>query len=157
MFATAALCYPLGCASTLLANVIAYHWWTKPEPVSTVLWSAFSATSPFCVLVVWCGLYFGLKQYERNTRVEALARQAELRALRHQLTPHFLCNTLNGISTLVGEGQTQEARRMIARLGDFLRATLDGVGALEVSLAQEIRFLEQYLAIEQARLASGWG
>ena len=89
--------------------------------------------------------------------MEALARQAELRTLRHQLTPHFLCNTLNGISTLVGEGHSQEARRMIARLGDFLRATLDGAGSLEVSLAQEINYLEQYLAIEQARLSERLG
>ena len=117
----------------------------------------FAATSPFCILIVWCGLYFGLRQYERQARVEALARQAELRTLRHQLTPHFLCNTLNGISTLVGEGHAQEARRMIARLGDFLRATLDGSGSLEVSLAQEISYLEQYLAIEQARLGERLG
>ena len=155
--AAAALCYPLGCASTLSTNWLQNHWSAKPEPLSSVLLSVFAATSPFCILLVWCGLYFGLKQYERQARVEALARQAELRTLRHQLTPHFLCNTLNGISTLVGEGHTQEARRMIARLGDFLRTTLDGAGSLEVSLAQEINYLEQYLAIEQARLGERLG
>ena len=128
MLAAAAVCYPLGCASTLFTSWFQNHWLAKPEPFSMVLWGVFAATSPFCILVVWCGLFFGLKEYERNARVEALARQAELRALRHQLTPHFLCNTLNGISTLVGEGHTQEARRMIARLGDFLRTTLDGGG-----------------------------
>ena len=147
-----AICYPLGCLSTLCANVISNHWQQKPETLSELLHGAFSATSPACALIVWGGLYLGVKQYERNARVEALARTAELRALRHQLTPHFLCNTLNGISTLVGEGQAQEARRMIARLGDFLRTTLDGAGAPEVTLAQEISYLEQYLAIEQARL-----
>ena len=157
MLAAAALCYPLGCASTLFTNWIENVWSAKPSPWSSVLLSAFAATSPFCILIVWCGLYFGLRQYERQAGVEALAREAELRALRHQLTPHFLCNTLNGISTLVGEGQTQEARRMIARLGDFLRATLDGAGSLEVSLAQEINYLEQYLAIEQARLGERLG
>ena len=157
MLAAAALCYPLGCASTLFSNWLQNSWSARPEPLSSVLLSAFAATSPFCILIVWCGLYFGLRQYERQARVEALARQAELRNLRHQLTPHFLCNTLNGISTLVGEGQTQEARRMIARLGDFLRATLDGAGSLEVSLAQEINYLEQYLAIEQARLGERLG
>ena len=158
MLATAALCYPLGLASTLFTNwVVMSGWQPKPAPFSEVLFSALSATSPFCALVVWGGLYFGLRQYERNARMETLARQAELRALRHQLTPHFLCNTLNGISTLVGEGRTQEARRMIARLGDFLRATLEGVGPLEVSLAQEVSYLEQYLAIEQARLGERLG
>ena len=157
MLAAAALCYPLGCASTLCSNWLENLWSAKPSPLSSVLWSAFAATSPFCILIVWCGLYFGLRQYERQARVEALARQAELRTLRHQLTPHFLCNTLNGISTLVGEGHAQEARRMIARLGDFLRATLDGAGSLEVSVAQEISYLEQYLAIEQARLGERLG
>ncbi len=158
MLATVALCYPLGLASTLFTNwVVLSRWQPKPAPFTEVLFSALSATSPFCALVVWGGLYFGLRQYERNARMETLARQAELRALRHQLTPHFLCNTLNGISTLVGEGRTQEARRMIARLGDFLRATLDGVGSLEVSLAQEVSYLEQYLAIEQARLGERLG
>ena len=153
MLAMALFCYPLGFASTLFTNwIVLDHWQTRPEPFLHVLFSALSVTSPFCALVTWGGLYFGLKQYERNARMEALTRQAELRALRHQLTPHFLCNTLNGISTLVGEGRTQEARRMIARLGDFLRATLEGVGATEVSLAQEVSYLEQYLAIEQARL-----
>ena len=152
MLVAAALCYPLGYVSTLLANEIANLRAPRPEPLAWVLLSGLGASSPFCALVVWCGLYFGLRQYERSARVEALAREAELRTLRHQLTPHFLCNTLNGISTLVGEGQAQEARRMIARLGDFLRTTLDGVGALETSLAQEIVYLEQYLAIEQARL-----
>lgn len=148
----AAICYPLGCLSTLCANLISNHWQRKPETLPEILHGAFSATSPACALIVWGGLYLGVKQYERNARVEALARAAELRALRHQLTPHFLCNTLNGISTLVGEGRPQEARRMIARLGDFLRTTLDGEGALEVTLAQEISYLEQYLAIEQTRL-----
>ncbi len=150
--AMTAICYPLGCLSTLCANSISNHWQRKPETLSELLHGAFSATSPACALIVWGGLYLGLKQYERNARVEALARSAELRALRHQLTPHFLCNTLNGISTLVGEGRAQEARRMIARLGDFLRTTLDGAGAPEVTLAQEVSYLEQYLAIEQARL-----
>ena len=157
MLAAAALCYPLGCASTLCCNWIGNLRSTNPEPFSSVLLSVLASTSPFCILIVWCGLYFGLRQYERQARVEALARQAELRNLRHQLTPHFLCNTLNGISTLVGEGHAHEARRMIARLGDFLRATLDGAGSLEVSLAQEISYLEQYLAIEQARLGERLG
>jgi two-component system sensor histidine kinase AlgZ len=157
ILAAAALCYPLGLMCTLSVNWYQNHGNPKPAPFPTLLFSAFAATSPFCILLVWCGLYFGLRQYERQGRVEALARAAELRTLRYQLTPHFLCNTLNGISTLVGEGHTLEARRMIARLGDFLRATLDAAGALEVSLAQEISYLEQYLAIEQTRLGDRLG
>ncbi|MGH9518575.1 MAG: sensor histidine kinase, partial [Terriglobales bacterium] len=66
--------------------------------------------------------------------------------------PHFLFNTLNGISTLVGEGDAPGARRMIALLGDFLRATLERSGDAEISLDQEIELVRRYLAIEQVRL-----
>jgi len=110
-------------------------------------------------LLACTGIYFAAWQWqaarERETRVlraETLTREAELRALRAELTPHFLFNTMNGISTLVGEGHTVEARRMIARLADFLRATLDNTGKNEIPLDQELHFVEDYLAIEQVRL-----
>jgi len=64
---------------------------------------------------------------------EASAREAELRALRYQIHPHFLFNTLNAISTLVIQGRSTAAVSMISRLADFLRATLDDKDANEVS------------------------
>lgn len=82
----------------------------------------------------------------------ALARDAELRALRLQLQPHFLFNTLNAISALVAARRDGEARQMLARLGDFLRAVLDSGDAHEVALAEEIALTQTYLAIEKARL-----
>lgn len=82
----------------------------------------------------------------------ALARDAELRALRLQLQPHFLFNTLNAISALVAARRDGEARQMLARLGDFLRAVLDAGDAHEVALAEEIALTQTYLAIEKARL-----
>jgi hypothetical protein len=113
----------------------------------------------FIILVAWSGIYFGIKQWqtssdkeERMLRLESMAREAELRALRYQVTPHFLFNTLNGISTLVGEGETQAAREMIALLGDFLRTTLETSSNGDVTLRHEVRHMEQYLAIEQVRL-----
>ncbi len=145
-------CLPLGYLCAIAGELSIRSFSREPSSWPEMLFDALSSTSAIFALIIWCGLYFGFKQYERVTRVETLVREAELRALRYQLTPHFLCNTLNGISTLVGEGRTQDARRMIARLGDFLRTTLEGVGSLEVPLAQEVHFLEQYLAIEQARL-----
>jgi hypothetical protein len=111
------------------------------------------------VLIAWSGIYFGVKQWqeaqEREKRLliaEALARKTQLRALNYQLTPHFLFNSLNAISTLVGEGHDQQARRMIARLGDFLRTALEEGAGSDVTLTQEIRHTQQYLAIEQMRL-----
>lgn len=169
MLAAAVCCYLLGYLCTLAGGLVTGWLYPPPPPlramagglVAPYLWPppmplllvyALRDISTAFGLLTWCGLYLGFKQLERVARAETLAREAQLRALRYQLTPHFLLNTLNGISTLVGESRIPDARRMIARLGDFLRATLEGVGSLEVTLAQEVHFMEQYLAIEQARL-----
>lgn len=144
--------YGLSFLSMLAANLLTLWWWPGSETLSSGVLSALASASGCCFLLAWAGVYFAVQQSGRTLRFESLAREAELRALRYQLTPHFLCNTLNGISTLVGENRPQDARRMIARLGDFLRTTLDGGGASTVTLAQEIAYAEQYLAIEQARL-----
>jgi two-component system LytT family sensor kinase len=86
----------------------------------------------------------------RATKLEAQLAQAQLQALRMQLQPHFLFNTLHSISALVHK-DPQAADRMIARLGDFLRLTLDSAGTPEVSLHQELEFLKSYLDIESIR------
>jgi signal transduction histidine kinase len=112
----------------------------------------------FFVLLAWSVLYYGVQAYldllterERRRRVELLAHEARLRALRLQLNPHFLFNTLNGISTLVAEGRGAEANRMLSRLSDFLRATLERTETEEIPLSEEIEFACQYLEIEGAR------
>jgi len=112
----------------------------------------------FFVLLAWSVLYFGVQAYrdllaerERRRRTESLAHEARLRALRLQLNPHFLFNTLNAISTLVADGRAAEANRMLARLSDFLRATLERTETHEIPLSQEIDFACQYLEIEEAR------
>jgi two-component system sensor histidine kinase AlgZ len=79
-----------------------------------------------------------------------LTRDAELRALRAQLNPHFLYNSLNSISALTTI-DADGARRMCVLLGDFLRNTLK-VSALErISLADELALVDAFLAIEQIR------
>ncbi len=81
---------------------------------------------------------------------QVTAREAELRALRAQLNPHFLFNSLNSINALVGT-DPEGARRMCEGLGDFLRRTL-ALGAREaVSLGEELALVERYLGIEQVR------
>lgn len=107
----------------------------------------------FCAVHAVVAYYAELKHEQgRRLRVTALVRDAELRALRYQLRPHFLFNTLNGISALVAENRNREARDMIARLSDFLRATLEGSHSHEVALADELALTETYLEIEKARL-----
>ncbi len=76
--------------------------------------------------------------------------QAQLQSLKMQLQPHFLFNTLNSISTLLDE-DVEAADEMLARLGDFLRLTLDNTGTQEVTLQEELEFLRCYLEIEQVR------
>jgi LytS/YehU family sensor histidine kinase len=73
-----------------------------------------------------------------------------LQALKMQLHPHFLFNALHSISALV-HSDPDAADKMIARLGDFLRLTLDTAAAQEVPLRQEIEFLNCYLEIERIR------
>jgi two-component system, LytTR family, sensor kinase len=76
--------------------------------------------------------------------------EAQLQALKMQLHPHFLFNTLNSISALLYE-DADAADQMLARLGDFLRLTLENSGAQEVTLQEELEFLRCYLEIERVR------
>jgi signal transduction histidine kinase len=76
--------------------------------------------------------------------------QSQLEALKMQVHPHFLFNTLHSISALLSK-DTESARKMISRLGDFLRMTLESGGAMEVTLQQELEFLNGYLEIERIR------
>lgn len=76
---------------------------------------------------------------------------AQLSALKMQLHPHFLFNTLNAIAALVRTGDNKGAVRMIVGLSELLRLALDSQKAQEVPLEQELGFLDRYLAIEQVR------
>ena len=122
----------------------------------------FGARFVFYLLVFW--LVIGLGQRlgqpsitghrEREARRRNWKpswRWAQLQMLKMQLQPHFLFNTLNAISALIHQ-DVDLADRMIARLGELLRSTLDTVGTQEVTLRQELEFIEPYLEIEQARL-----
>ena len=109
-------------------------------------------------LVAWGFLYLGIKHHqawqderERALRAEASAADARLRALQYQLNPHFFFNTLNAISTLIVERRNDDAAAMIARLGEFLRATLQRDVMTFVSLGDELGFVQRYLDIEQVR------
>jgi len=86
----------------------------------------------------------------KTFQLEAQLSQAQLQALKMQLHPHFLFNTLHSISALLNK-DPQSARRMITRLGDFLRLTLENSGSQEVTLEQEMTFLRCYLEIERIR------
>ena len=86
----------------------------------------------------------------RAARLEAQLAAARLDALRTQLNPHFLFNTLNAVSTLV-ERDPRGVRRMIARLSELLRHTLDETNEQEIPLDRELDLLRRYLDIMEVR------
>jgi LytS/YehU family sensor histidine kinase len=86
----------------------------------------------------------------RSERLERQFSEARLNVLRMQLNPHFLFNALNTISSQV-ERDPRLARAMIEHLGDLLRLSLDSKDKQEVALAEEMEFLEHYVAIQKIR------
>ena len=106
-------------------------------------------------LIVGLQAAFIYQRMYREQRVaaaelEGRLTEARLEALRLQLHPHFLFNTLNAISAFVGV-EPDRAQRMIARLGELLRRTLDGRTAAELPLSQELDLLTPYLEIQRIR------
>ncbi len=106
------------------------------------------------IVGIWHAIdyYRRLAEGERQaSELAARLAQARLQALRRQLHPHFLFNTLNGIAALNYE-DPQAANRMLSRLSELLRITLDEDGAQEVSLRKEMEFCRRYLELEGIRL-----
>jgi two-component sensor histidine kinase len=101
--------------------------------------------------------FYAMKHYgeamlreQREATLEAQLAEARLNVLRHQLQPHFLFNTLHTISALISD-DVAGARRVITRLGDLLRSSLDTAEQHEVPLRDELTFLNHYLDIQRTR------
>ncbi|HEX8071283.1 MAG TPA: histidine kinase [Pyrinomonadaceae bacterium] len=99
--------------------------------------------------------YYGRyrERERRAAHLEAQLAQAQLQALKMQLHPHFLFNTLNAIAGLVRDERNKAAVDMLAGLSDLLRYTLENAGRQEVPLREELGFLELYLNIQQMRFS----
>jgi two-component sensor histidine kinase len=100
------------------------------------------------------GLVFAREAHARELFAARLVEQlatARLHALRMQLNPHFLFNSLNSVAMLVRRGDSSKAVQVVAGLSDMLRQLLADTNGAEVALEQELAFVKQYLAIEQAR------
>ena len=106
------------------------------------------------VAAAWAtGAWQSARARERaEARLRADLAEAELRALRMQVRPHFLFNALHAVGATVRKGDGDGAVRMIQQLGDLLRSSLESDGATEVPLSREIEVLERYLALEAVRV-----
>ncbi len=89
----------------------------------------------------------------QQARLAAQLAEARLGALRMQLNPHFLFNSLNAIAALVRDHKTEDASEMLGLLGEVLRQVLQERKQAEIPLAEELDFIEKYLAIEQVRFS----
>ncbi|NJC06987.1 signal transduction histidine kinase [Sphingomonas kaistensis] len=106
----------------------------------------------------WSAVYLALVSQrqaldlqKRAAAAESAAQVAQVRALRYQVNPHFLFNTLNSLSSLVMTGRPEEAEEMILKLSTFFRSSLSIDPTADVSLAEEIDLQRLYLDIEQVR------
>jgi glucose-6-phosphate-specific signal transduction histidine kinase len=106
------------------------------------------------ILAVQYLLDFGARLAYQQTETARLNEQlakAQLDALRRQIEPHFLFNTLNAVTGLVREGRSETAVSMIAELSDFMRRVLEDSTRQEVPLGQEMEFAQKYLEIQKVR------
>ena len=109
----------------------------------------------FFVFALWSFFYLAFQYFFRyrvsemkRLRLEASINEAELRALKAQVNPHFLFNCLNNLRALIAE-DSEKAREMLLRLSELLRYSLEAGRRDKVTLAEELRIVEGYLALEK--------
>lgn len=129
------------------------HWmsrWELSETYKAYQWNFFA----------WCALYAAARNNAEVRRrdqqladANSAAQQAQLLALRLQINPHFLFNTLNTLAGLIVLGRTSESEKMVLSLSRFLRYTLARTPSQLTTLADEVGMLRQYLEIEAARFS----
>ncbi len=116
----------------------------------------FGVSVYFAVLGIEHATHYFVEARERETQAARLRAQlsdARLSALRMQIQPHFLLNTLNAITVIVRDRDHETATRMLEQLGDMLRRVVRSDRPPEIPLREELEFLRQYLGIEQVRFS----
>lgn len=153
-----------------IANYIAFHvlpcqcfelpndMLVNGQALSTSTLLADIAIDRYFFMIAWCAIYLALgfavdigRAERRIAEFARAAQLAELRALRYQVNPHFLFNTLNSLSALVMRGRRDEAEAMIMNLSTFYRTSLADDPGEDVPLRDEIALQQLYLDIEKIR------
>ena len=129
-----------------------HHFFTASFPIRFVFGLLLMGFMGL-ISVLWYSQQDQKENEKRRIEAEQLTKEAELFKLRQQLQPHFLFNSLNSISALVGT-RPEEARKMIQQLSDFLRGTLKREEHQWISLKEELQYLQLYLDIEQVRFGN---
>jgi two-component system LytT family sensor kinase len=126
-----------------------------------IRWLADSSVTWFFFFAAWSAFYLAtlaqaqaLGAQRRAAQAEAAARAAQVRALRYQVNPHFLFNTLNSLSSLIMTGRAEKAEEMVLALSTFFRTSLSVDPSADVTLAEEIDLQRLYLDIETVRFPS---
>ncbi len=149
-------------ATFYLGRIEAISYFFGPEPGGywRTAFRSFYGHNIVDMAYYWAVIAYGYaaelqKRYRnqeiRAAQLESRLIEAELKALREQLKPHFLFNTLNTIAALAREGKNETAVTLIARLGSLLRMSLEGNHRNETTLRVEMDFLERYIEIQKAR------
>ncbi|WP_294173186.1 histidine kinase [uncultured Sphingomonas sp.] len=136
---------------------------TMPKVADLKQWDQFRIAADTAVVwlfffAAWSAVYLAavsqrqaLVLQRRAAQAETAAQAAQVRALRYQVNPHFLFNTLNSLSSLVMTGRGQEAESMILKLSTFFRTSLSLDPNADVTLEEEIELQRLYLDIEKVR------
>jgi sensor histidine kinase YesM len=127
-------------------RMMTLNWFLSGLPVTTLTYAAIVIAS-----YAWRNSARLRRREREAAELEAQLREAQLGALRMQLQPHFLFNSLNAVMALVRDHETERAVRALSLLSDVLRATINSGDVHETSLASEIDFVTRYLSIEQVR------
>ena len=138
-----------------VAENIQESWYNLPRDLAQAYEKAFRYLLVFMVNVALFQLTFARRresiQDKKLTDARAAAQQAQLTALRYQLNPHFLFNSLNSISALIVTRRNEDAEKMTEKLSTFLRNSLSADPARLVPLEDELSLIEEYLDIEGVR------
>ena len=155
----------LSALQLIIAQVVVEFLGPKPFQLSAafneiertfVIYFHMNFLTYWVILIIGYARDYYRKFRDREVRAAHLQGQlteAQLQTLKMQLQPHFLFNALNTVSSLMHRN-VEDADRVLTRLGDLLRYSLHNVGIQEVTLREEIDFLEQYLEIEKARFGN---